>query len=171
MEQHKIVKYLNKLSNVNIESEKFGLYLTKLNYWYQQIGSGGKDKNKNKNEDEKKKILEEIKKLYDSINFPYNSNDFINNYKKYVEFLKTKTTDIEYSIKVKEVTEKLMDIIKNINETDPFLYVVCKKINHYKNCDLFKDTTESFTCRKNLNKTNAVPSLKCYNIIPKYDDD
>lgn len=38
MEQHKISKYLNKLSNENIQSEKFGLYLTKLNYWYQQYG-------------------------------------------------------------------------------------------------------------------------------------
>jgi hypothetical protein len=36
--QHKISKYLNKLSNENIQSEKFGLYLTKLNYWYQQYG-------------------------------------------------------------------------------------------------------------------------------------
>ena len=35
---HKCSKYLERLSNTDVNDEKFGLYLSKLNYWYQQIG-------------------------------------------------------------------------------------------------------------------------------------
>ena len=34
----KCQKYLNKLSNTDVNDEKFGLYLQKLNYWYEQVG-------------------------------------------------------------------------------------------------------------------------------------
>jgi hypothetical protein len=40
MEFIKINKYLHKLKNESTESPKFGIYLTKLNYWYNQIGNG-----------------------------------------------------------------------------------------------------------------------------------
>ena len=43
MTLEKCQKYLYKLSNTNINDDKFSIYLTKLNYWYEQIG-GGKDK-------------------------------------------------------------------------------------------------------------------------------
>jgi hypothetical protein len=62
--QHKISKYLNKLSNENIQSEKFGLYLTKLNYWYQQYGGAYDDDLQNGTEPEIiKKIKDDIKKI------------------------------------------------------------------------------------------------------------
>jgi hypothetical protein len=38
MSLEKCQKYLYKLSNTNVNDEKFGLYLTKLNFWYEQIG-------------------------------------------------------------------------------------------------------------------------------------
>ena len=38
MSLEKCQKYLYKLSNTNADDEKFGLYLTKLNYWYEQMG-------------------------------------------------------------------------------------------------------------------------------------
>jgi hypothetical protein len=47
MSLEKCQKYLYKLSNTNIDDNKFGLYLSKLNYWYEQMG-GGKDKKKPK---------------------------------------------------------------------------------------------------------------------------
>lgn len=34
----KVQKYLNKISAEHIDSTKFGLYLDKLNYWYNQMG-------------------------------------------------------------------------------------------------------------------------------------
>jgi len=34
----KCQKYLNKLANTDVNDSKFGLYLTKLNYWYEQVG-------------------------------------------------------------------------------------------------------------------------------------
>jgi hypothetical protein len=37
---HKVNKYLFKLSNEPVGSEKFGIYLDKLNFWHNQIGSG-----------------------------------------------------------------------------------------------------------------------------------
>jgi len=40
MSNAKCAKYLNKLSNTSVDSDKFKIYLTKLNYWYNQIGSG-----------------------------------------------------------------------------------------------------------------------------------
>jgi len=40
MEFTKINKYLHKLKNESTESPKFGIYLTKLNYWYNQTGNG-----------------------------------------------------------------------------------------------------------------------------------
>jgi len=36
----KCQKYLNKLANTDVNDSKFGLYLTKLNYWYEQVGAG-----------------------------------------------------------------------------------------------------------------------------------
>jgi len=36
----KCQKYLNKLANTDVNDSKFGLYLTKLNYWYEQVGGG-----------------------------------------------------------------------------------------------------------------------------------
>ena len=38
MSLEKCQKYLHKLSNTHVTDEKFGLYLTKLNYWYEQVG-------------------------------------------------------------------------------------------------------------------------------------
>jgi hypothetical protein len=158
---------LNKLSNENIQSEKFGLYLTKLNYWYQQYG-GTK---KNKTKEEKEAILKNIDVLYTSINFPYETVDFINNYNEFVNFLKTKTTDIEYSKKVNEVKKKLIKIIEKIYQKDPFLPVVCDKLDHFKKCELLKnngkDTSDAHMCRINLNQINAEASLECFNRMPK----
>ena len=42
MSLEKCQKYLYKLLNTNIDNNKFGLYLSKLNYWYEQIGGAGK---------------------------------------------------------------------------------------------------------------------------------
>ena len=36
----KVQKYLYKLSNIYVNDSKFGVYLTKLNYWYDQYGGG-----------------------------------------------------------------------------------------------------------------------------------
>ena len=41
MSLEKCQKYLYKLSNTNVNDQKFGLYLTKLNFWYEQMGGGG----------------------------------------------------------------------------------------------------------------------------------
>jgi hypothetical protein len=38
MSIQKCHKYISKLSNTNIDDEKFVLYLLKLNYWYKQLG-------------------------------------------------------------------------------------------------------------------------------------
>ena len=38
MSLEKCQKYLYKLSNTNVNDDKFRLYLTKLNYWYEQNG-------------------------------------------------------------------------------------------------------------------------------------
>ena len=38
MSLEKCQKYLYKLSTINPSDSKFGLYLNKLNYWYDQIG-------------------------------------------------------------------------------------------------------------------------------------
>lgn len=38
MALNKCNKYITKLANTPIEHEKFGLYLDKLNYWYDQTG-------------------------------------------------------------------------------------------------------------------------------------
>ena len=38
MTLNKCNKYINKLANTSINSDKFQLYLNKLNYWYDQTG-------------------------------------------------------------------------------------------------------------------------------------
>lgn len=38
MSLQKCQKYLTKLSSISLEDDKFGLYLDKLNYWYNQYG-------------------------------------------------------------------------------------------------------------------------------------
>jgi len=38
MSLEKCQKYLYKLSNANINDRNFGIYLTKLNFWYNQLG-------------------------------------------------------------------------------------------------------------------------------------
>lgn len=48
MSIQKCHKYISKLSNTNIDDEKFGLYLLKLNYWYKQLGGGDTDNYCNK---------------------------------------------------------------------------------------------------------------------------
>jgi hypothetical protein len=48
MSIQKCHKYISKLSNTNIDDEKFGLYLLKLNYWHKQFGGGNTAKYCNK---------------------------------------------------------------------------------------------------------------------------
>ena len=44
--KYKINKYIHKMSNIDINDSKFSLYLSKLNYWYNQYGNGLLDKYK-----------------------------------------------------------------------------------------------------------------------------
>lgn len=149
--QHKISKYLNKLSNENIQSEKFGLYLTKLNYWYQQYGGA-----KNKTENEKKDILKNIDELYTLIKFPYKSETFKVDYDEFIKIVNTK--DIEYSKKVNEVKKNLIIIINKIYKKDPFLREVCDKLNHYNNCKIFENTIDIINTKFPKEKYNILPS-------------
>ena len=38
MEQYKCKKYINKLTTATIGSDKFDMYLLKINYWHNQWG-------------------------------------------------------------------------------------------------------------------------------------
>lgn len=58
--QHKLTKYLYKLSNTDINSDKFKIYLNKVNYYYEQYGGKTSNEFKNELDIQKKKLTDVI---------------------------------------------------------------------------------------------------------------